>query len=54
MTNDESQIQAVRTGDKGDMSLRLHDGQVIPLSEVDIKLLQLCFHTHCPDCVDHP
>lgn len=43
-------IRAVTTGNEGEMSLRLGDGQVIPLSEGDVRLLQLTFHTHCPDC----
>lgn len=47
------QIHAVSSSDEEGMSLRLHDGQVIPLSEADERLLRLCFHTHCPDC-EHP
>lgn len=53
MTNDKTAIEAVTTDNDGETSLRLAGGTVVRLTGRDVQLLELCFHTHCPDC-KHP
>lgn len=51
----DMRLRAVVTDRKGARSLRL-EGEpegVIPLTETDVRLLELAFHTHCPGCEEH-
>lgn len=51
----DMRIRAVVTDGKGTKSLRLKGEPegVIPLTETDVRLLELVFHTHCPGCEEH-
>lgn len=43
-------IAAVSEEADGTRVIRFVDGKRVELSTVDVRLLELAFHTHCPGC----
>jgi len=43
-------VKSVSKADDGTQIIRLTNGQLIELTELDVRLFELVFYTHCPGC----